>query len=88
MGIVARYIRYLKPIVIVGFCIEVLAFGLMIRYRGAGATQGDLAAVQVVRGLGSGAISFPLQASIQSVTKHERKSLPVGLCSNLIALTP
>ncbi|GAA5961238.1 hypothetical protein JCM3765_002881 [Sporobolomyces pararoseus] len=70
-GIVARYIRYLKPIVIFGFCVEILAFGLMIRYRGAGATQGDLAAVQVVRGLGVGAISFPLQASIQSVTKHE-----------------
>lgn len=47
----------------------------MIRYRGAGATQGDLAAVQVVRGLGVGAISFPLQASIQSVTKHERESV-------------
>ncbi|GAA5899277.1 uncharacterized protein JCM6883_005166 [Sporobolomyces salmoneus] len=70
-GIAARYIRYLKPIIIFGFCVEILAFGLMIRYRGAGATQGDLAAVQVVRGLGVGAISFPLQASIQSVTKHE-----------------
>ncbi|GAA5923509.1 uncharacterized protein JCM15063_003670 [Sporobolomyces koalae] len=71
MGIVARYVRYLKPIVIFGFCVEILSFGLMIRYRGTGATQGDLAAVQVVRGLGVGAISFPLQASIQSVTKHE-----------------
>ncbi|GAA5850578.1 hypothetical protein JCM5353_006807 [Sporobolomyces roseus] len=70
-GIVARYLRYLKPIVIYGFCVEILAFGLMIRYRGAGASQGDLAAVQVVRGLGVGAISFPLQACIQSVTKHE-----------------
>lgn len=74
-GIVARYLRYLKPIVIYGFCVEILAFGLMIRYRGAGASQGDLAAVQVVRGLGVGAISFPLQACIQSVTKHERKSI-------------
>lgn len=71
MGIVARYVRYLKPIVLFGFAVEILAFGLMIRYRSAGASQGDLAAVQVVRGLGVGAISFPVQASIQSVTKHE-----------------
>ncbi|GAA6061341.1 hypothetical protein JCM10212_004822 [Sporobolomyces blumeae] len=71
MGIVARYVRYLKPIILFGFAIEILAFGLMIRYRGAGASQGDLAAVQVVRGLATGSISFPVQASIQSVTKHE-----------------
>lgn len=71
MGIAVRYIRYLKPIILFGFCVEILAFGLMIRYRGSGATTGDLAAVQVVRGLGVGAISFPVQAAIQSVTKRE-----------------
>ena len=74
MGIAVRYIRYLKVIIIFGFCVEVLAFGLMIRYRGAGATAGDLAAVQVVRGIAVGSISFPVQAAIQSVTKRECKS--------------
>lgn len=74
MGIAVRYIRYLKVIIIFGFCIEVLAFGLMIRYRGAGATAGDLAAVQVVRGIAVGSISFPVQAAIQSVTKRECES--------------
>ncbi|GAA5980726.1 hypothetical protein JCM10908_001752 [Rhodotorula pacifica] len=71
MGLAVRYIRYLKPIIIFGFCIEVLSFGLMIRYRGSGATTGDLAAVQVIRGIGVGSISFPVQAAIQSVTKRE-----------------
>ncbi|KWU46655.1 putative siderochrome-iron transporter [Rhodotorula sp. JG-1b] len=75
MGIAVRYIRYLKVIIIFGFCIEVLAFGLMIRYRGAGATAGDLAAVQVVRGIAVGSISFPVQAAIQSVTKREYLTL-------------
>ncbi|GAA6039855.1 hypothetical protein JCM8097_006764 [Rhodosporidiobolus ruineniae] len=70
MGMVVRQIRYLKPIIIFGFCIEVLAFGLMIRYRNSGATQGDLAAVQVVRGIAVGCIGFPVQAAIQSVTKR------------------
>lgn len=76
MGLVARYVRYLKPIIIFGFCVEILSFGLMIRYRGAGASTGDLAAVQVVRGLGVGAISFPVQAAIQSVTKRECEARP------------
>ncbi|GAA5830894.1 hypothetical protein JCM11251_001114 [Rhodosporidiobolus azoricus] len=71
MGIVARYTRRLKPIIVLGFCIEVLSFGLMIRYRGAGADQGDLAGVQLLRGIGAGCLGFPLQAAIQSVTKRE-----------------
>ncbi|BGP36663.1 hypothetical protein JCM10449v2_000564 [Rhodotorula kratochvilovae] len=71
MGVVVRYLRYLKPIIIAGFCIDVLAFALMIRYRGSGASRGDLIAVQIVRGLGGGCISFPVQAAIQSVSKHE-----------------
>lgn len=33
--------------------------GLMIRYRGSTNSQGDLAMVQVVRGIGSGFIGFP-----------------------------
>ncbi|GAA5901625.1 hypothetical protein JCM6882_006027 [Rhodosporidiobolus microsporus] len=71
MGIVARYIRRLKPIIIIGFCIELLAFGLMVRYRSAGAKQGDLAGVQVLRGFGAGCLGFPIQAAIQSVSKRE-----------------
>ncbi|ORY92512.1 major facilitator superfamily domain-containing protein [Leucosporidium creatinivorum] len=70
-GVIVRYTRYLKPIIIFGFCVEVLALGLMIRYRGSTNSQGDLAMVQVVRGIGSGFIGFPTQAAIQTVTKHE-----------------
>ncbi|SCV67396.1 BQ2448_5007 [Microbotryum intermedium] len=70
-GVAARYIRYLKPIIIFGFAVEVLSFGLMVRYRQSTNSQADLAMVQVVRGLGVGCIGFPVQAAIQTVTKHE-----------------
>ncbi|KAK4056011.1 hypothetical protein OIO90_003006 [Microbotryomycetes sp. JL221] len=70
-GVLVRYIRYLKPIIVVGFVLEVLAFGLMIRYRESTNSQGELAMVQVVRGVAVGCIGFPLQATIQSVVKHE-----------------
>ncbi|GAA5968899.1 hypothetical protein JCM11641_000771 [Rhodosporidiobolus odoratus] len=71
MGVVVRYVRYLKPIIVFGFCVELLAQGLYIRYRNAGAPVGDLIGVQIVRGFGIGMISFPVQAAIQSVSKHE-----------------
>ncbi|KDE07037.1 hypothetical protein MVLG_02615 [Microbotryum lychnidis-dioicae p1A1 Lamole] len=70
-GVAARYIRYLKPIILLGFAIEVLSFGLMIRYRQSTNSQADLAMVQIVRGFGVGCIGFPVQAAIQTVSKHE-----------------
>ncbi|SCZ93932.1 BZ3500_MvSof-1268-A1-R1_Chr6-3g08999 [Microbotryum saponariae] len=70
-GVAARYIRYLKPIILFGFTIEVLSFGLMIRYRQSTNSQADLAMVQVVRGFGVGCIGFPVQAAIQTVSRHE-----------------
>ncbi|GAA6003384.1 hypothetical protein JCM10207_000308 [Rhodosporidiobolus poonsookiae] len=71
VGIGARYIRYIKPIVVFGFALDVLALGLYVRYRDANASQGNLAGVQVLRGIAGGMIGFPLQASIQSVAKRE-----------------
>merc|ERR1712093_767809 len=70
-GIICRYLRYLKPIVIAGFILEVLAFGLMIRFRESTNSQAEIAIVQLLRGVAGGCLGFPLQASIQSVTKHE-----------------
>lgn len=43
----------------------------MIRYRNSDSSKADYAIVQVLRGLGSGCIGFPVQAAIQSVSKHE-----------------
>ncbi|KDE07039.1 hypothetical protein MVLG_02617 [Microbotryum lychnidis-dioicae p1A1 Lamole] len=70
-GVAARYLRYLKPIILLGFVLEVLSLGLMIRYRQSTNSQADLAMVQIVRGFGVGCIGFPVQAAIQTVSKHE-----------------
>jgi SIT family siderophore-iron:H+ symporter-like MFS transporter len=48
-GIVARYLRVLKPIIIAGFCIQILGTGLMLMYRTSTNTQAQLAIVQLVR---------------------------------------
>ena len=73
-GLLARYTRRLKPLIIIGFCIEVLGLGLMIRFRTATNSQVELAVVQAVRGIGVGMIGFPVQAAIQSASKHDRSS--------------
>lgn len=45
--------------------------GLMIRYRRADNSQAELGMVQVIRGLGSAGIGFPVQAAIQAAAGHE-----------------
>lgn len=35
MGLVIRYVRRIKPFILVGICIYMIAFGLLIRYRGS-----------------------------------------------------
>jgi len=48
-GIAARYLRVLKPIIICGFCIQILGTGLMLMYRTSTNSQAQLAVVQLVR---------------------------------------
>ncbi|KAJ9099689.1 hypothetical protein QFC20_005621 [Naganishia adeliensis] len=71
-GFAVRYTRRVKYVVIFGFICQTLGTGLMIRFRTSTNSRAELAAVQVVRGFGSGCISFPIQAALQSASKHER----------------
>ncbi|OCF32227.1 hypothetical protein I316_06141 [Kwoniella heveanensis BCC8398] len=70
-GLAARHFRMLKPFIILGFVMEVLAIGLMIRFRRSTNTQGELAVVQLLRGAANGFIPFPTQSLIQAAAPHE-----------------
>lgn len=72
-GFAVRYTRRIKYVVIFGFICQTLGTGLMIRFRTSTNSRAELAAVQIVRGFGVGCISFPIQAALQSASKHERK---------------
>ncbi|ODN79379.1 hypothetical protein L202_03381 [Cryptococcus amylolentus CBS 6039] len=63
--------RMLKPIIILGFVMELLSMGLMIRYRRSTNSQGELAVVQLLRGAANGFIPYPTQALIQAAAPHE-----------------
>ena len=71
-SLLARRLRTLKWFIVFGTALQVLALGLMIRYRQASNSQGELAVVQLLRGAANGFIPFPTQALIQAAAPHEQ----------------
>jgi len=73
-GIVFKVGR-LKPFIVAGTCLFVVAFGLLINYRGeSGASSNSgMIGAQICLGIAGGMFPYPAQASIQAATKHERK---------------
>ena len=74
-GIVFK-VRRLKPFIIAGTCLFMVAFGLLIHYRGGTgpASHSGIIGAQICLGIAGGMFPYPAQASIQAATKHERKS--------------
>lgn len=75
------YTRRLKPFIIAGTCLFMVAFGLLIHYRGgtSGSSQSGIIGAQVLLGLAGGMFPYPAQASIQAATKHEHVAIVTGL---------
>lgn len=46
-GVLTRYFRYIKPFLVLGFCVEVLGLGLMIRFRQSTNPIRELIGVQI-----------------------------------------
>jgi len=63
-----------------------VAFGLLIRYRGGTSSHDGLIGAQVVLGIAGGFFPYPAQASIQAATKHEHVAVITGIylaCYNI-----
>jgi len=81
VGLVVRFIKYLKPFIVIGTCLFTVAFGLLIKYRGGseGASHSGIIGAQVLLGLAGGFFPYTAQASIQSATKHEHVAVITGI---------
>ncbi|CAO2651732.1 Nn.00g000150.m01.CDS01 [Neocucurbitaria sp. VM-36] len=80
-GLLVYKIRRLKPLVMIGTFLFLVAFGLLIYYRG-GATTSEhvgIIAAQVILGVGGGLFPYPTLASIQAATRHEHVAVVTGL---------
>jgi SIT family siderophore-iron:H+ symporter-like MFS transporter len=81
LGLTVRYVRRLKPFVVVGSLLFILAFGLLIRYRGGHSVSdfAGLVGAEVVLGIAGGFVPYTTQASLQAEVKHERTATITSL---------
>lgn len=81
LGIVVFRVRYLKPFIVFGTSLFLVAFGLLIHYRGSPNSSGQSGVIgaQVLLGLAGGLFPYPAQASIQAATLHEHLAVVTGL---------
>ncbi|ORY32150.1 major facilitator superfamily protein [Naematelia encephala] len=80
VGLIVHKVRYLKWFVVAGACTFVLAFGLLIRYRGGGtADYAGIVAAETVLGIGGGLLPYSTQALVQSAVQHERTAVITSL---------
>jgi MFS transporter, SIT family, siderophore-iron:H+ symporter len=81
VGLVVFKVRRLKPFIMFGTVLFLVAFGLLINYRGGsgGSSHSGIIGAQVVLGIAGGLFPYPAQASIQAATRHEHVAVITGL---------
>ncbi|KAJ6781825.1 hypothetical protein PWT90_08771 [Aphanocladium album] len=81
LGLVVYRVRRLKIFIVTGTCLFMVAFGILIRYRGSpdGTTRAGLIGAQVLLGVAGGMFPYPAQASVQVNLKHEHLAVMTGV---------
>ncbi|KAF9692777.1 hypothetical protein EKO04_009071 [Ascochyta lentis] len=79
VGMIVYRVRRLKPFILFGTCLFLVAFGLMIYYRGGVGTHAGIVGAQILLGVAGGFFPYAAQASIQAATSHEHVAVVTGL---------
>jgi SIT family siderophore-iron:H+ symporter-like MFS transporter len=81
LGAIVFKVRRLKPFILAGTTLFLVAFGLLIHYRGSPSSSGQSGVIgaQILLGLAGGMFPYPAQASIQAATQHEHLAVITGL---------
>ncbi|PYH30566.1 putative siderochrome-iron transporter Sit1 [Aspergillus neoniger CBS 115656] len=74
LGLVVYKVRLLKPFIVGGTLLFMVAYGILIYYRGGptSSSHSGIIGAQILLGIAGGLFPYPAQASIQAATKHER----------------
>lgn len=77
VGIIVRYVRYIKWFAVTGVLIFTLGMGMLVRFRGIGGSSetSGIIGSQIVLGVAGGFTPYAVMALVQAATKHERKFL-------------
>lgn len=82
LGLIVFKVRRLKVFILAGTSLFMVAFGLLIHYRGStspGSGQAGVIAAQVVLGVAGGMFPYPAQASLQVGLEHENLAVMTGV---------
>ncbi|CAK7262596.1 ferrioxamine B transporter [Sporothrix epigloea] len=81
LGFVVFRVRRLKYFILFGTSLFLVAFGLLIRYRGSASSssRSGIIGAEVLLGIAGGMFPYPAQASLQSSLKHENLAVMTGL---------
>ncbi|KAL1412222.1 hypothetical protein Q8F55_003233 [Vanrija albida] len=81
IGFAVRHFRQLKPFIIAGGILYMVAFGLLIRYRG-GHSVSDFAGLvggEVVLGVANALIQYPTTTALQAVVSHDNMAIVTAM---------
>lgn len=81
LGLIVFKVRRLKMFIIAGTVLFMVAFGLLIRYRGSPSSSGRSGVIgaEVLLGIAGGMFPYPAQASLQVGLKHEHLAVMTGI---------
>ncbi len=81
LGLIVFKVRRLKMFIIAGTILFMVAFGLLIRYRGSPSSSGQSGVIgaEVLLGIAGGMFPYPAQASLQVGLKHEHLAVMTGI---------
>ncbi|KAB5566406.1 siderochrome-iron transporter [Coniochaeta sp. 2T2.1] len=81
LGLIVFKVRRLKMFIIAGTMLFMVAFGLLIRYRGSPSSAGRSGVIgaEVLLGIAGGMFPYPAQASLQVGLKHEHLAVMTGV---------
>ncbi|KAH7029809.1 major facilitator superfamily domain-containing protein [Microdochium trichocladiopsis] len=81
LGFIVFRVRRLKVFIVAGTALFMVAFGLLIHYRGDPNPSGQAGVIgaEVLLGIAGGMFPYPAQASLQVGLKHENLAVMTGL---------
>lgn len=71
--------KRLKPFIIIGCLLWMVAMGLLFRFRGGSDSVGGIIGALVIWGIGTTMFTYPVTVSIQSTTSHENMASVTAL---------
>lgn len=85
LGFIVFMVRRLKVFIVAGTLLFLVAFGLLIRYRGDtdGASKAGIIGAQVLLGVAGGMFPYPAQASLQTSLRHENLAVMTAIYLSL-----